>query len=126
MEAIDLGIKSPSPEVASPAGKPEDSVHYPSLYIDSDSPLPQLPETGTMTIAFKRGSRSMNESAEGEQRHSVVIEVTQILDVEGGEAEEGDQEANDEDRDAQLDKYAADEVKGKAAGAGSSNDNVND
>jgi len=105
-DQIDLGMKYPKP--TSPEN-PGEQVHFPSLYVDSDEDLSQLPDEGTMTIAFSVRSRSKTETQDG-ARHSITIDVTKILDFQADEGAESNGNAGD-DREANLDKMAEEEME---------------
>lgn len=64
----------------------EDKKHYPVLHLDADEPL-DLPHTGTMTIRYKKVSRSEHEDAEGDTKYSCDIQVHEIIDAYSDEPE---------------------------------------
>lgn len=106
MKAIDLGRKSP--EVATvKASKSKPQKHYPSLYIEHDGKhLANLPDSGTMTVRHRVTKRSVETDAKGNERHCLHCEIQSIEGAEGdpGEGDPG------EDREADLDKIAAEEA----------------
>jgi hypothetical protein len=67
------------PSLASEPSK--DKKHYPSFHIEGKESL-DLPESGEMTIAFKRTNETRSVNEDGEKRYSCTIEVTKILDME--------------------------------------------
>lgn len=105
MKAIDLGRKSEGP-----LGLPEkpSEKYYPSLYVDGDKELADLPECGTMTVYFKVNSRTTSER-DGKTTSSISLEIQQILDVESDEDETSERKSTE----ATLDKYAEEETKSK-------------
>jgi hypothetical protein len=104
---IDLGMKMSEP-LAVPESPKTDKMSYPSLYIDSDKALPDIPDEGTMTVEYKVRGRSKNQSSDGSERHSLTLDVTKILDCCGDDGEESIND-EDQDREAQLDKLAEEE-----------------
>lgn len=81
--SIDLGKKDETGSCPCPCGteKGKSEVRYPTLYLDSEkSDLKELPESGTMTVQFKRVSWEERKT-EKETRYSCVLEVQKILDV---------------------------------------------
>lgn len=79
----------------SPAKDMEESVHYPSLYIETGEAL-ELPENGTMTVKFQVTRRE--ESGTDKKRYCVNVDVIQITDVKAGakKKEKSGEEALDE------------------------------
>ena len=107
-KSIDLGMKYDSPEVA-PAKDNAEKVHFPSLYVDSEEDLSQLPDEGTMTICYKVRNRSKNENQDGDVKHSITIDVTSIESFEAEDDEDGNGNSGDSG-EANLDKLAEEEM----------------
>lgn len=98
---MDMGesIMHSMPEMA------EDKKHYPMLHIDADEPL-DLPHTGTMTIRYKKVSRSEHEDAEGDTKYSCDIQVHEIIEAYSDEPEPPTRNPSKETGDA-LDELKA-------------------
>lgn len=73
-------MDSPSEPTSVVASK-KSKTYYPSLYIDGSAALKGLPESGTMTVAFKRCSQTVSER-DGKTSCSVSLDITKILDIE--------------------------------------------
>ncbi|HYG24438.1 MAG TPA: hypothetical protein VEH04_16795 [Verrucomicrobiae bacterium] len=109
MDPINLGRKwdtslevcAPCPPTASKDKEPE--VHYPSLYIDGVKDLPDFPDEGTITVRFKK-VRESKETYKGKKTESCSLDIIEILDVSRDQASKGD------DREAELDRLAKEEV----------------
>lgn len=100
MKTIDLGqsYKDSMPEMVA-----KKDVHYPTLHIDGDQEL-GLPESGELTVKFKRVSESHSER-DGKVSYSCVLEIHKILDVEGAEPEK--KERTEDVLDALMKKIKA-------------------
>lgn len=97
MKSIDLGRKPDDLSCPCPVAKSEGPrVYYPSLYLEGTGELKDLPESGTLTIRFKRVSKSETER-EGKKRCTVELEVREIVDAKSGDA------SSDEDAEDVLD-----------------------
>lgn len=80
--SIDLGKTMDGPlEPATAADSQKSKTYYPSLYIDGSAALKGLPESGTMTVAFKRCSQTVSER-DGKTSCSVSLDITKILEIE--------------------------------------------
>jgi len=79
---IDLGKSYGKPEMATmPAPtSPSEDKHYPCLYLDWDEKY-ELPDSGTMTIRFRKKSETNREDDRGTHQ-SVELEIREIVDVE--------------------------------------------
>lgn len=82
---IDLG-KTNGPECYPCPISPANSVHYPSLYLEGSADLKDIPESGEITVRFKRTSQRL-EDRDGKKRYSIELEVRQITGVKAGDAE---------------------------------------
>jgi hypothetical protein len=111
MDTIDLGRESGGGSIPAPTTSSESKEkYYPSLYIDLDNDeLDDIPECGTMTVYFRRTSKTVREQ-NGKETASVSLEIQKILDVEEDEEEEKSDRKKTEDT---LDKYAAEEASKK-------------
>jgi len=109
-KSIDLGMKMPEPSVT-PAQDAPEKVHFPSLYVDSDEDLSELPDSGTMTIQYSVRSRSKTENDDG-ARHSITIDVTKIVDFDGDAENDANGNSSD-DGEANLDKLAEEEMESR-------------
>jgi hypothetical protein len=96
--SINLGQKWDGPCCAPEASKPEEpKEHYPSVYLSGEKAY-ELPESGEMTVRFKRVSRSETER-DGKERHEVTLDLIEITSVKP------DKETEDSDSpEAALDK----------------------
>lgn len=74
-KSMEAGPSVPAPE------KDSKKTYYPTLYIDGSEALKALPESGTMTVAFKRCSQTVADRG-GETCCSVSLDITKILDIE--------------------------------------------
>lgn len=105
MEDIDLGKKSNCcAEVCAPTPKGEDTVHYPSLYIDGDEGC-DLPDSGVMTVRFKVQSRSTHERG-GSKTGNVCLDIEKIVSVE---ADPGVVPSSRKNREKDLEDMAEEE-----------------
>lgn len=99
---INLGRKMEAPEAA-PEPTKSSEMCFPSLYIDGeDSQLAELPESGEMTVKFKKTSHTAT-TRNGKKSTSVCLDILSIENIEP-EAEEAGEEETTEDA---LDKAAA-------------------
>lgn len=64
----------------------ETKKHYPTFFVEAGEPL-DLPHTGTMTIRYKKVSRSEHEDSDGDTKYSCTIEVHEIIDAYSDEPE---------------------------------------
>lgn len=79
----DLGSKNSGPSLASEVMK-SDEKRYPCLYIEGEGKL-ELPESGEMTVKFRRTSRSETEREDGKETYCLTLEIREIISVDGGE-----------------------------------------
>lgn len=97
---IDLGKKSGGMDCPCPIStSPANSVYYPSLYLEGSADLKDIPESGELTVRFKRISQRL-EDRDGKKRYSIELEVRQITGVKAGDAE------NEKSGEAALDELA--------------------
>jgi hypothetical protein len=61
----------------------DDSTSYPSFHYSGDEEL-ELPDSGTMTIRFKKSGSSESTDSKGKERYSCTIDVQEIVSVEAG------------------------------------------
>lgn len=81
---IDLGKKS---EGCCPAPcSPSNSVYYPSLYLEGSAELKDIPESGEITVRFKRNSLRV-DTRDDKKRYCVELEVRAVTGVKAGDAE---------------------------------------
>lgn len=90
-------------------GSPDGEQHFPSLFLEWDDKY-DLPESGTMTVKFKRRSEKNEKTRDGKQRQSVELDITQIENVEANEEEP----EKEEDSGEALDKAVKSRRKRKA------------
>jgi hypothetical protein len=100
---IDLGKKCSEPiccPVPSSSGDC-DKVYYPSLYLEGSSDLKSLPESGELTIRFRRVTFTTSER-DGKQKISLELEVRAITGAKSGDAdkEKSGEDALDELKDS--------------------------
>lgn len=81
---IDLGKKIDGPCCPVPSGS--NNTYYPSLYLEGTGSLKDIPESGTLTIRFKRVSQTERER-NGDKSCSVELEVREIIGADAGDAE---------------------------------------
>lgn len=81
------------------ATEPSDEEIFPTLHLDWKGKY-DLPESGTMTIRFKKTSET-NSKHKGEERQMVALDVLEILDTRGSKSND---KPKDEDTGAALDK----------------------
>jgi hypothetical protein len=110
-KSIDLGMKYDNTPETMPSKDSAEKVHFPSLYVDSKEDLSQLPDEGTMTVKFCVRSRSKTENEDG-AKHSITIDVKSIEGFEGDE-EDSDNGNSGDNREADLDKMAAEEMESR-------------
>lgn len=93
--------------MAEPPSKEEkNKKYYPSLYLDWDSKY-DLPDSGEMTIRFKKTSETTRTDREGDQSQSVSLDILSIESVEEDSAEETKESRGDSlDRIAKKGKYS--------------------
>lgn len=100
---INLGQKYSDPccaPLCDKASSEPPKEHYPSVYLSGEEAY-DLPESGTMTVRFKRVSRSETER-EGKERHEVTLDLLEITSVKS------DKKSEDSDSpEAALDKLRA-------------------
>jgi len=100
---IDLGKKMDMPKMATnPSKEDKNKKYYPSLYLTWDSKY-DLPDSGEMTVKFRKNSETTRKDRDGEESQDVSLDILSIESVEEGE-EPG--ETNEEDRGDALDKIA--------------------
>jgi hypothetical protein len=109
---LDLGKTIESPlaggPVDSPKGTPE--KYYPSISLEWDEPY-NLPESGTMTVAFKRTSETNSKRPDGKTSQRVELDLTSIKGVEADEPEADD---NDEEETGEILDKAKNALEKKA------------
>jgi hypothetical protein len=113
MKEIDLGREMSMPEQPAQTSDPEDkgekSVSYPCLYVElNGTDLSELPESGTMTVKFKVGSRTESTDRDGEKHNSLSIDILKILDVDPDKPKKG------KSREDELDDLAESEKNAKS------------
>lgn len=101
---IDLGRSMK--EMSEPMCPSKDEPHYPSLYLEWDSDY-DLPDSGTMTVKFKKVSESNSKDRDGKKRQNVSLDIMSIESVKGGKPSE---KKDDENPGDHLDKLK-DEVE---------------
>lgn len=82
--SIDLGQADNYPQAVSIKSEDSDEKRYPCLFIDTDEDL-EIPESGKMTVEFKRTSKNTSENEEGDCRYSITLQIQKITAVDGGE-----------------------------------------
>ncbi len=104
---MDLGKSSEGLPSSVEPSKPSEK-HYPSLYIDGDeTALADLPESGTMTVTFKRTSHSTH-TRDGKTSCNVCLDILSIESVEADDEENETEEPGDAlDKAAAAEKAAA-------------------
>lgn len=100
---LDLGKPIESPSLAgspvdSPKGSPE--KYYPGVSLEWEQPY-DFPESGTMTVAFKRTSETNSKRPDGKTSQRVELDLTSIKNVEADDAADDSDEESTGDR---LDK----------------------
>ncbi len=103
---IDLGRKMSEGPMAVESPK-SDEKHYPSLYLDWENDY-DLPDSGTMTVKFKKVSENKSKNRDGKKSFSVTLEVMEITDVKGKKAK-GDDDVDPGDHLDKLKKEVEDE-----------------
>jgi len=86
----------------------EKELHYPSLYLEWEDDY-ELPESGTLTVTFKRRSETNRKDAKGKTSQSVELEILSIEDVEKGKVEKKSARKESEEAIDKLAKEAGDE-----------------
>lgn len=104
--SINLAQKYPEP-CCKPCDPEEE--RYPSFHYEGTEAL-DLPDSGTMTVKFKRVSESTYKNEGGKTRYSCTIELTEITSVNGKKPATAPTKSYDEAGDA-LDKLVAEKVK---------------
>lgn len=61
----------------------DDRVSYPSFHYSGDAEL-ELPDSGVMTIRFKKSGSSESTDSRGKEHYSCTIDVHEIVSVDGG------------------------------------------
>lgn len=108
---IDLGkdmgeTSCPEPVTSTEKGE----KYYPCLYVDGDSELSKLPDSGTMTVQFAIKRRTQTKGSDGDS-NSVEIEVQKILDV--AKVKKSESVEDDDERSSALDKAKSEYKKPK-------------
>lgn len=100
---IDLGKKCddlacPTPPASS---KSESKVYYPSLYLEGVADLKDIPESGEITIRYRRAALTVADR-DGKKRVSTELEVRAITGINGdsGSDDKSAADALDEIREA--------------------------
>jgi hypothetical protein len=88
--------------ISAPSEPSMDKKHYPCLYLDWDEKY-NLPESGTMTVTFRKKSETNREDDHGTHQ-SVELEIREIVDVEAPKKKRGIK-ADREEGESALDKY---------------------
>lgn len=82
--SVDLGKEMPKPCCPpSQASCDPERRHYPSVYLEDVEGLPAIPETGTMTVRFKRRMIQATKREDGKQSLTVTIDLVSIEKVTG-------------------------------------------
>lgn len=103
---IDLGKKMSEPISApTPPSDDSDRMYYPSLYLDWEDDY-DLPESGTMTVCFKKRSQTDRTDSDGDTHQTVELDITSIEGVKADKVDKTDK------RGEMMDKYR-DEVTGE-------------
>jgi hypothetical protein len=98
---IDLGKKmGENPMEATVSKRDKNEKYYPSLYLTWDSKY-GLPDSGEMTVKFRKNSETTRKDRDGEESQDVSIDILSIESVEAGE-----DVSPEEDRGEVLDKMA--------------------
>ena len=97
---IDLGKSSSLPMAVEADFNPSEMKHYPCLYMDWDDQY-DLPESGVMTVRFRKKSETNRESDHGVSQ-SVELEIREIVDVEPDKKK---RKRGHEEGSEALDKY---------------------
>lgn len=101
---IDLGKKmSDSPMTAEMPKENKNKKYYPTLYLDWDSDY-ELPESGEMTIKFRKNSETTRKDSDGKTSQNVSLDILSIESVEEGEDDSEDAKVSN--RGDELDKLA--------------------
>lgn len=74
---VDLGRKISEPSCCAPVKESKDRVYYPTLYIETKSPL-KLPEEGTITLRYKKVGYS-----ERNDHYTCEIEAHEVISAVG-------------------------------------------
>ena len=85
-----------------PSAPPEKEMYYPTLYLEWDDDY-ELPDSGTMTIRFKKAAET-NEKRDGKESQRVTLDVHEIISVKGKKA----------DKDEESGADALDRLKGES------------
>lgn len=85
-----------------PTKEDKNKKHYPSLYLTWDSEY-DLPDSGEMTIKFKKNSETTRRTSDGEKSQDVSLDILSIESVEEGDDSEDTKVSN---RGEELDKLA--------------------
>lgn len=101
---IKLGRKMGAcPSVSEPAKKGE--KYYPSLYLDWEEKY-DLPDSGTMTIKFRKTSETNTARPGEKEKQSVSLDILEILDTKAGKSKEDSEDETEEESGGEvLDRY---------------------
>lgn len=104
---IDLGKKmSDSPMAVEPTKEDKNKKYYPSLYLTWDSKY-DLPDSGEMTIKFRKSSETTRKDRNGDESQDVSLDILSIESVEEGKEEKVEESRGDSlDRLAKRGRYA--------------------
>jgi hypothetical protein len=97
---MDLGYKMDGPSKASMPDK-----MYPSLHLEWPTEY-DLPDSGEMTVTFRKTHESKSKGQGGKPRYTVDLEIRSIDSVEEGDEATPDDETEESGSDA-LDRHAA-------------------
>lgn len=107
---IDLGKKMDSTMPKSVSSKKnKNEKYYPSLYLDWDDKY-DLPDSGTMTVKFRKTSETNTTRSGEKSRQSVSLDILEITDTKAEKV--SDKESKEESGEEALDRHM-DEAKKK-------------
>ena len=75
-----------------PPGKDDGEKYYPQVSLQWDKPY-DLPESGEMTVKFKKTSETNSKGLDGKTTQRVELDLTSIESVEAGETEDAEEES---------------------------------
>lgn len=107
-----LGMPTPT------KGESDNTPIYPSLYLEWEKPY-GFPDEGTMTVRFKKRSEETRKHEDG-MTQRVELDIMEILDTEGKETPEAEEEDSGDVLDKEVKKVTVKKSK-KVTATGSGN-----
>lgn len=91
--------------------KSKNQKYYPSLYLEWDDKY-DLPDSGTMTVKFRKTSETNTTRPGDKSRQTVSLDILEITDTKATKV--ADKESKEESGEEALDRHMADVKKEKS------------